>query len=235
MRKALKTLGQWNTPGQPAGIKHSSSAMRAIAALMLASMLAACAGRPQHVATAPRYSALPSLDLRQCYAKLNANAVRFSPLPDRNFGGGCSAIGSVKLIDIGVPATNLGAMTCGLAANFAAWAKFGVEPAARLILGSEIARIETYGTYNCRPIAGSAKLSEHARSDAVDVSAFVLTDGRRIDIRSGWDGDRSVQQFLRTVRTSACRRFRTVLSPDYNASHQDHLHFDMGGRGGFCR
>jgi hypothetical protein len=104
-----------------------------------------------------------------------------------------------------------------------------------LILGAEIERIETFGTYNCRPIAGSGKLSEHAHSNAVDVSAFVLSDGRRITIEQGWNGDRQTRQFLEIVRASACKRFRTVLSPDYNVAHRDHFHFDMGGRGGFCR
>jgi hypothetical protein len=179
--------------------------------------------------------AQPSMELRQCLVKLQSQSVLFTPLPDQNFGGGCSARGSVKLLDIGVPATNLGAMTCNLAANFAAWTRYGVQPAARLILGAEIEKIETFGTYNCRPIAGSGKLSEHALSNAVDVSAFVLSDGRRITIEQGWNGDRQTRQFLEIVRASACKRFRTVLSPDYNAAHRDHFHFDMGGSGGFCR
>lgn len=179
--------------------------------------------------------AAPPMELRQCLARLTSQSVSFTPLPDQNFGGGCNAVGSVRLIDIGVPATNLGAMTCDLAANFAAWARFGVQPAARLILGAEIERIETFGTYNCRPIAGSGKLSEHAHSNAVDVSAFVLTDGRRISIEKDWYGDQRTRQFLQIVHASACKRFRTVLSPDYNAAHHDHFHFDMGGKGGFCR
>jgi hypothetical protein len=214
----------------------SQTQLRIGMTLVITALLAACS-TPQvkrSVAT-PRYAPPPSLDLKQCYAKLNANAVRYTPLPDQRFGGGCSAIGSVKLMDIGVPATNLGAMTCSLAANFAAWAKYGVEPAARLILGSEIVKIETFGTYNCRPIAGSGRLSEHGHSNAIDVSAFVLADGRRIDLRQGWNGTRQEQQFLRVVRASACKRFRTVLSPDYNEAHRDHLHFDMGGKGGYCR
>lgn len=206
--------------------------------LLMTALVAACT-TPQakrNVASAtPRYTPAPSLDLKQCYAKLTANAVRFTPLPDQRFGGGCSAIDSVKLMDIGVPATGLGAMTCQLAANFAAWAKYGVEPATRLILGSEIVKIETFGTYNCRPIAGSARLSEHGHSNAIDISAFVLADGRRIDIRQGWNGGAREQQFLRVIRASACKRFRTVLSPDYNEAHRDHLHFDMGGKGGYCR
>jgi hypothetical protein len=195
-------------------------------------------GRVERASKPPRDArpaAPPPLELRQCMVKLQSQSVLFTPLPDQNFGGGCTAMGSVKLLDIGVPATNLGAMTCNLAANFAAWARYGVQPAARLILGAEIERIETFGTYNCRPIAGSGKLSEHAHSNAVDVSAFVLSDGRRITIEQGWNGDRQTRQFLEIVRASACKRFRTVLSPDYNVAHRDHFHFDMGGRGGFCR
>jgi len=188
-----------------------------------------------HKAKTARPAAPPTMEVRQCMAKLQSQSIAFTPLPDQNFGGGCSALGSVKLLDIGVPATNLGAMTCNLAANFAAWARFGVQPAARLILGAEIVRIETFGTYNCRPIAGSGKLSEHAHSNAIDVSAFVLSDGRRISIEKDWSGDRRTRQFLEVIHASACKRFRTVLSPDYNAAHHDHFHFDMGGKGGFCR
>ncbi|MET0371842.1 MAG: extensin family protein [Sphingobium sp.] len=214
---------------------------RAAALLVLTLLLAACGGemvpRGRTLSTpTPRAApALQQADLRQCMAKLASQAVAFSPLPDQRFGGGCSALGSVKLLDIGVPATNLGAMTCGLAANFAAWARFGVQPAARLVLGTEVVRIETFGTYSCRPIAGSSKLSEHAHSNAVDVAAFVLADGRRISVEQGWHGDGTTRRFLQIVRASACKRFNTVLSPDYNAAHYNHLHFDMGNGGGFCR
>ena len=39
----------------------------------------------------------------------------------------------------------------------------------------------------------------------------------------------------REAIAQAHQRFRTVLSPDYNEAHHDHLHFDMGGKGGYCR
>ena len=221
----------------------------AATAALLASMmtLAGCGGdlvprgkvaRASKPVRAPARTTRPSqpaLETRQCFAKLQSQAVSFTPLPDRNFGGGCNAINSVKLLDIGVPATGLGAMTCNLAANFAAWARYGVQPAARVVFGAEIEKIETFGTYNCRPIAGSGKLSEHAHSNAIDVSAFVLSDGRRITVQQGWRGDKQTRQFLSLIHASACKRFKTVLSPDYNAAHHDHFHFDMGGRGGFCR
>lgn len=235
-------LGQRESAA-PTGTKAGGIALAGLAALMLS----ACGGSlvPAHKdaqrppaktrpAPSPSYSA-DSAEYRQCRVKLASLNAQYTPLPDRSYGGGCSSYGAVKLLDVGVPITNLGAMTCPLAERFTAWARYGVAPAARLILGSELVKIETMGTYSCRPIAGTARLSEHAHSNAVDVSAFLLADGRRISIEGGWNGSKEVRQFLRVIRESACKRFRTVLSPDYNAAHYNHLHFDMGGKGVYCR
>ena len=65
-----------------------------------------------------------------------------------------------------------------------------------------------------------------------------LADGRRISILDDWDGgDKQERAFLRTVQASACKRFGTVLGPDYNAAHRDHFHLERGGSasGSFCR
>ena len=204
--------------------------------------LAACGGKPEPrrtarplLAPAPPQATAQSPEIRQCVAKLRSAGVQLEALPDRRFSGGCTALGSVRLLDFGVPTTNITTMTCPLAEKFVGWARYGVQPAARLYLGGELARIETFGTYACRPIAGSGRLSEHGRSNAVDIAAFVLADGRRISVKNGWNGDGRERQFLRIIRQSACKRFRRVLSPDYNAAHHDHLHFDLGGRGEYCR
>ena len=162
--------------------------------------------------------------------------VRFTPLPNADHGGGCSSIDSVKLLDIGTPVTNLGPMTCPLAKNFAAWARYAVKPAGRQFFGQDVVKIETYGTYSCRNIYGgrSGRISQHAYSNAIDVAGFVLADGRRIMLDGGWNGDRASRDFLRALHKSACRRFGTVLSPDYNAAHYNHFHMDMSGNG-YCR
>ncbi|HEX8301239.1 extensin family protein [Sphingomonas sp.] len=176
---------------------------------------------------------------QQCFTDLAREDVRYSGLPDRDFGGGCVVTGAVQLLDIGVPVTGLKSMRCELARSFAAWVRFAVAPAAKQILGSELARVETFGTYACRGIIGggaatAGRISEHGLGNAVDVSGFVLRDGRRITIEKGWRSDNpEINEFLRTLHQSACRRFRTVLSPDYNAAHYNHLHLDMG-RGPFC-
>lgn len=181
-----------------------------------------------------------SRETQQCFADLSRAQVRFSPLPDRDYGGGCQVIGAVELIDIGLPVTNIKGMRCPLARAFIGWARHAAVPAAREILGGELVRIETFGTYACRGIVGggaasAGRVSEHGLGNAIDISAFVLRDGRRITVARDWrSSDRATREFLQVVRQSACRRFTTVLSPDYNAAHHDHFHFDMGGRP-FCR
>jgi hypothetical protein len=208
------------------------------AVLLLPLALAACISgptyrRPQVVE--PVRGTDPAA-LRQCIAKMDRIVARYTLLPDRTFGGGCSALGSVQLRDIGTPVSNLGAMTCGLGYAFTLWVQSDLQAPAMGEFGSPVVRVETMGTYSCRNVNGAAmgKLSEHAFANAVDVAAFVLKDGRRISVVGGWNGDPAEARFLRSVRASACRRFNTVLSPDYNAQHRDHLHFDMG-RGPFCR
>ncbi|HEY6916890.1 MAG TPA: extensin family protein [Allosphingosinicella sp.] len=191
--------------------------------------------RPQSGGTAERRE--PDKVLRQCEADLARAAIAFKPLPDRTFDGGCSAIGAVQLLDIGTPVTNLGAMTCPLASNFARWVKESVQPAARRWLGARVAKVESMGSYACRPLNGQAgnKLSEHGRANAVDIGAFVLEDGRRITILSGWNGtDEKIRGFLREAHGSGCRQFQIGLGPDANAYHRDHFHFDMG-QGPYCR
>ena len=191
--------------------------------------VSACGGRTEKPAVRQSNDSFKSPDARICLGELKSSAVRFSALPNQSFSGGCRTIDTIKLMDFGTAATNLGAMTCPLASNFAAWARHAVQPSAKFYLGSEVVRIETMGTYSCRNVNGgrSGKLSEHAFGNAVDISAFVMKDGRRVSVLSGWRGEKDEQQFLRRLHQSACRRFGTVLGPDYNSAHSNHFHFDM--------
>lgn len=214
-----------------------------LAALSIAVLLAAC-GRSDRPATPDRAGRTPvagpsERETARCHADLRAMGVAFEPLPDRQFGPGCGLVGTVKLLDVGVPTANLGAIRCGQARTYAAWARNAVAPAAYQMLGSELRRVVSMGSYACRNVVGSARAgnrrSGHAIANAIDIAAFELKDGRRISIAADWNsGDAEVRRFLRTIHGSACRRFGTVLSPDYNAAHRDHLHLeDDGAR--FCR
>jgi hypothetical protein len=193
--------------------------------------------RPQRTAQAPIAT---SPRAQMCLAELGTQHASFVALPDKYYGAGCSTLGSVSLSALAgdegkFALANLGPVACPLANTFAGWARYGVDRAARQILGSPLVRIETMGSYSCRTVAGSERMSAHARAEAIDVAAFVLADGRRVSVLGDWqDGDARERQFLRVVHASACKRFGTVLGPDYNAAHRNHFHVELGG-GSFCR
>ena len=174
---------------------------------------------------------------KACLVDLAALGAKVEPLPDRTWPSGCSATQSVKLVAIGIPVTNLGAVKCGLARPFTMWVQQSVQQAARARFGSYVTKIESFGSFACRPVNNveGNKLSEHGRADAIDIAAFNLANGRRITVKADWNGpDDKARAFLRDLHNAACRRFNVVLGPDANAFHQDHFHFDMG-RGPYCR
>ena len=225
------------------------STMRKLAAIaLLTTSLSACSLLPENSREPVRQTARPaaasaiavSPEARTCLAQLGSSQANFTPIADKYFGAGCSNVNTVRLSSLRsdrakLGVSNLGPVTCPLANTFAAWARFGVDRAARQILGSPLAKIETMGSYACRNVAGSSKRSAHASADAIDVSAFVLADGRRISLVDDWEsGSRDERRFLRIVQDSACKRFGTVLGPEYNSAHRDHFHLERSGRG-FCR
>lgn len=209
--------------------------------------LAGCSLLPDRKApTSPRVSAgatrppVQRPEDQRCLANLGSTGARYAALADKYYAPGCQALGSVRLDRLAgdsgsFTATNLGPVACPLAGAFAGWARFGVDRAARQMLGSGLARIETMGSYSCRNVAGTSRLSAHSRAEAIDVGAFVLADGRRVSVKNGWSGGTEQERaFLRTVHASACKRFGTVLGPGYNAAHADHFHVELG-KGSFCR
>ncbi|OYW23752.1 MULTISPECIES: extensin family protein [unclassified Sphingomonas] len=123
--------------------------------------------------------------------------------------------------------------SCPVAIGLIAWQTQVVQPAALALLGMSVKRIEHLGSYACRRLysRADAPWSEHATSDAIDVGAFILSDGSRISVLDDWDDAGDKGAFLRAVRDGGCGVFATVLSPDYNAAHTDHLHLDQANRG----
>ncbi len=221
---------------------------RIISLVSLAALvLSGCSAIPQAsqrtAQRAPlRYSATyqPAVPIRACLSDLGARQAAFTPLPDQYYGAGCSTINTVRLVSLrsdsnDLALTNLGPVTCALADRFAGWARFGVDRAARQVLGSPLVKIETLGSYNCRNVAGTDRRSGHATGNAIDVSGFVLADGQRITVLGDWSaGSPEDRSFLRTIAASACKRFGTVLGPDYNSAHRNHFHLELTGSS-FCR
>lgn len=76
-----------------------------------------------------------------------------------------------------------------------------------------------------------AKISEHGKGRAIDISAFVLTDGRVLTVSDNYN------RTLRRIYKAACGIFRTTLGPGSDGYHEDHFHFDTSARSGgaYCR
>jgi hypothetical protein len=193
-------------------------------------------GEPVGMFTGRKLAAL-TRDFGQCRALLDKAGVRYTVLPEVSQGqcgyadGVRFAEGGPRRIDF-LPA-DLGT-SCAVAAGLTMWEWNVVQRAARKHFGRQVSAIEHYGSYACRHIVGngSGGWSEHATADAVDIAGFRLDDATRITVKRDWNGrDPARAAFLREVRDGACGLFATVLSPDYNAAHADHLHLDQAARG----
>lgn len=120
-------------------------------------------------------------------------------------------------------------MGCPMVAWTDDWVNGAVQPAAKAWFGQNVVEIRTAGSYACRRRNHnpSAKLSEHAFGNAIDVISFVFADGYIVTVKGGWKGTGQEQSFLRDVLYGACERFKTVLGPGSNALHYDHFHLDL--------
>lgn len=171
-----------------------------------------------------------SADPQSCTEVLSTAPFEFRSLADSITGPGCGFFNAVRIdrtsAEVGEPFS----LSCRAAVSLALWEIHVLQPAAQRRFGAPIARIEHYGSYSCRNVYGRprATRSRHATAEALDVAGFILADGTRIRVVQDWDEAGAAGEFLREVRTGACRFFDTVLSPDYNAAHRDHLHLDRG-------
>ncbi|MBB1091369.1 extensin family protein [Rhodopseudomonas palustris] len=133
--------------------------------------------------------------------------------------------GSVGPVAIKPTAT----LACPIVSALDRWLAESVQPSAMRWFGVRVAEIKQISAYSCRGMNGNpnAHISEHAFGNALDISAFVLADGRRVTIKGGWKGLPEEQAFLRDVQNSACQVFNTVLAPGSNIYHYDHIHVDL--------
>lgn len=91
-----------------------------------------------------------------------------------------------------------------------------------------------YGTYNCRVIAGTTTLSEHSFANAIDIAGIQTSGGQRYTVLSDWeDGDTTPDTvggellFWLAHTMYDMHLWNVILTPEYNAAHDNHLHIDL--------
>ncbi|MEM7526734.1 MAG: extensin family protein [Pseudomonadota bacterium] len=128
-------------------------------------------------------------------------------------------------------------LSCPAARRVARWLDAVVQPTARRVLGTSVERLVVSGGYVCRTrnFEVGGPLSQHAFGRALDIAAFGLSDGRSVSILTDWGkGDAGI--FLSLIHRQACAMFGTVLGPEADLQHRDHLHLDIAPRRrGYCR
>ncbi|WP_253913462.1 extensin family protein [Pseudoruegeria sp. HB172150] len=158
------------------------------------------------------------------------------PIPAKLRGCGLQnpvQITSVDGIALSTPAT----VSCHTAVALRSWVTRTVKPAVGNT-GGGLTGLRVAASYSCRTrnnVPG-AKISEHGRGNAIDISGLILKDGTVMSILRGWR-DNVGGPILRKIHAQACGTFGTVLGPQSDRYHQDHLHLDVAkhGYGPYCR
>lgn len=165
-----------------------------------------------------------------CFVALSAAGVDYTRVERAGEDRACNLVNGLTLDQSLTPYSATLTMTCPMTAALHVWERHVVIPAAERFLKSEVVRIETFGSYSCRRVnsAREGRWSNHATGNAVDISGFRLADGRLVSVKADFGEATPEGRFLREVRDKACDLFSATLSPDYNAAHADHFHFDMG-------
>ncbi len=151
---------------------------------------------------------------------------------------GCGIERAVRVRSVsGVELSQKSVMDCATARALKVWIDTGVKRAVGN-KGGGVARLRVAAHYACRTRNNrkGAKISEHGKGRAIDISAVQLRDGSEFSVLRHW-GKGSYGKILRQMHRSACGPFGTVLGPGADRYHRDHFHFDTARyrSGSYCR
>jgi hypothetical protein len=143
---------------------------------------------------------------------------------------GCGLANPVRVTSVaGVRLSQAATLDCDTARALKTWVERGVEP----VYGKgKVVQLQVAGHYVCRPRnhRGGAKISEHGRGRAIDISGFTFSNGKTVPVLRNFDSN------MRKAHKAACGIFKTTLGPGSDGMHEDHLHFDVAQRNStYCR
>lgn len=151
---------------------------------------------------------------------------------------GCGVDAPVRVTHVdGVKLSQGAIMDCETAAALHRWVRGGVKPAVGRA-GGGVTGLRVAAHYVCRPRnhRAGARVSEHGRGRAIDISAILLADGSEMSVYEDWNNSRH-SRALRQMHRAACGTFGTTLGPGSDGMHEDHFHYDTARHrnGPYCR
>ena len=147
---------------------------------------------------------------------------------------GCGVAQPVRVTSVdGVRLSQAAILDCDTAKALNTWVQRGLQPAFR----GQVTGLQVAGHYVCRTRnhRKGARLSEHSKGKAIDISGVVLSSGQSLSILRDWRGRQG--KAMKAAHKSACGIFGTTLGPGSDGMHEDHLHFDTARHrnGAYCR
>lgn len=151
---------------------------------------------------------------------------------------GCGIRDAVKLYSVnGVQLSTPVTIECDTAHALKKWMERGMDKAVGRT-GGGVVKLKVASGYSCRTRnhKPGAKISEHGKGRAIDLSGFYLKNGDQISVLDDW-GRGKYGRILKNMHRSACGPFGTVLGPNADRHHRDHFHFDIARHrsGSYCR
>lgn len=163
--------------------------------------------------------------LEECLALLAPLAAHIDvskPIRDGQCGSAAivqlKRVGATFPVDISPPAT----LNCRMVVKLHEWVETSLQPAARETFNAPVRRLVNASGYTCRNRYGSraatAKISEHAFANALDVSAIVLADGRSVDVLSNWGKTERDLRAIAGAKAEAKRQAKAAAAAEKAAA-----------------
>lgn len=151
--------------------------------------------------------------------------------------GACGVEGAVRLTAVsGIRLSTPATLDCTTAKALKRWVDGALVPETARRGG--VAELRVAASYACRGRnnQSGARLSEHGKGRAIDISGLTLRDGTSLTLLEDWGSGRD-GRLLRSLHRAACGPFGTVLGPNADRFHRDHFHFDTARHrsGPYCR
>ncbi|EEE38831.1 extensin family protein [Rhodobacteraceae bacterium KLH11] len=149
----------------------------------------------------------------------------------------CGIKDAVQVTSVsGVRLSRPSTMDCGTAKALNSWVDKTVIPTFKR--RGPVVELQVAAHYACRTRNNrkGARISEHGKGRAIDISGFRMADGEMVTVLDGWRKNPSQKQLIKVWR-GACGPFGTVLGPNSDRYHRDHFHLDTARyrSGTYCR
>jgi len=165
-----------------------------------------------------------------CLNDLQASGAKFELIAQAETGkDGCTLQNGVRLISTSVELVRPVELTCPMAVRLMEFERDVLKPLALGTFGKPLRRLNHAGGFTCKRMTGNgSRISEHGHGRAIDIWGFSLMDETRISIDRQWRSRDAFGNYLREVARKSCDYFSVVLTPNSDAAHGAHFHWDIG-------